>query len=113
MKQMTRAPTTGFERHSRATRKAACLARLEALVPWAEFCALPEPRYPKAGHGRPPIGVERMLRAAPAGPSRSHLLAVANLYAIDFIGIFFTVYCCRTKRRCARALRARYTRRWS
>jgi IS5 family transposase len=35
---------------------------MEALVPWAEFCALIEPHYPKAGGGRPPIGVERMLR---------------------------------------------------
>jgi IS5 family transposase len=62
MKQMTLAATTGFERHNRATRKAAFLARMETLVPWAEFCALIEPHYPKAGHGRPPIGVERMLR---------------------------------------------------
>ena len=62
MKQMTLAATTGFERHNRATRKAAFLARMETLVPWTEFCALIEPHYPKAGNGRPPIGVERMLR---------------------------------------------------
>jgi IS5 family transposase len=31
-------------------------------VPWSEFCALIEPHYPKAGNGRPPIGIERMLR---------------------------------------------------
>jgi IS5 family transposase len=35
---------------------------MEALVPWSEFCALIEPHYPKAGNGRPPIGIERMLR---------------------------------------------------
>ena len=35
---------------------------MEALVPWAEFCALIEPYYPKAGGGRPPRGMERMLR---------------------------------------------------
>ena len=62
MKQMTLAATTGFERHNRATRKAAFLARMETLVPWTEFCALIEPHYPKAGNVRPPIGVERMLR---------------------------------------------------
>ena len=61
MKQMTLA-ATGFEKHSRATRKAAFLARMESLMPWAEFCALIEPHYPKAGNGRPPIGLERMLR---------------------------------------------------
>ena len=62
MKQMTLAATTGFEKHNRATRKAAFLARMETLVPWDDFCALIEPHYPKAGNGRPPIGIERMLR---------------------------------------------------
>lgn len=62
MKQMTFAAAKGFEVHGRATRKAEFLARMEALVPWAEFCALIEPHYPKAGGGRPPRGMERMLR---------------------------------------------------
>ena len=62
MKQMTLAAAKGFEIHGRATRKAEFLARMEALVPWSEFCALIELHYPKAGNGRPPIGVERMLR---------------------------------------------------
>ena len=31
-------------------------------MPWGELCALIEPHYPKAGNGRPPVGVERMLR---------------------------------------------------
>ncbi len=31
-------------------------------MPWQELCALIEPFYPKAGNGRPPIGLERMLR---------------------------------------------------
>ena len=62
MKQMTLAAAKGFEVHGRATRKAEFLARMEALVPWAEFCALIEPYYPKAGGGRPPRGMERMLR---------------------------------------------------
>ena len=62
MKQMTLAGAKGFEVHGRATRKAEFLARMEALVPWAQFCALIEPHYPKAGNGRPPVGLERMLR---------------------------------------------------
>lgn len=62
MKQMTLAATKGFEKHGRATRKAEFLARMEGLMPWAEFCALIEPHYPKAGNGRPPVGLERMLR---------------------------------------------------
>ncbi len=65
MKQMTLAAAKaakGFEVHGRATRKAEFLARMETLVPWAQFCGLIEPHYPKAGNGRPPVGLERMLR---------------------------------------------------
>jgi IS5 family transposase len=46
----------------RTTRKVAFLERMERLVPWSEFCGLIEPDYPKAGNGRPPVGLERMLR---------------------------------------------------
>src|SRR5215467_544496 len=35
---------------------------MERVVPWSGLCALIEPFYPKPGNGRPPIGVERMLR---------------------------------------------------
>jgi len=62
MKQMTLAAGMGFEKHTRPTRKAEFLARMESLVPWSAFCALIEPYYPKAGNGRPPVGLERMLR---------------------------------------------------
>ncbi len=62
MKQMTFSMVRGFEKHGRTTRKAEFLARMERLMPWAEFCALIEPHYPKAGNGRPPVGLERMLR---------------------------------------------------
>ena len=62
MKQMTFAGAKGFEVHGRATRKSEFLARMDALVPWAEFCALIEPHYARAGSGRSPVGVERMLR---------------------------------------------------
>ena len=59
---MTLAVAKGFEKHNRATRKAEFLARMESLMPWAEFCVLIEPHYPKVGNGRPPVGLERMLR---------------------------------------------------
>jgi IS5 family transposase len=61
MRQMTLA-TYGFERYAKTTRRAAFLAEMERVVPWTELCALIEPVYPKAGNGRPPIGLERMLR---------------------------------------------------
>lgn len=62
MKQTTLATGTGFELPARPTRKAEFLAKMEGLMPWSALCALIEPHYPKAGNGRPPIGLERMLR---------------------------------------------------
>ena len=52
----------GFEVHRKTTRKEYFLSRMDALVPWAEFCSVIEPYYPKAGDGRRPVGLERMLR---------------------------------------------------
>ena len=61
MKQMTLA-TAGFDRYAKPTRRATFLAEMERVVPWRRLCRLIEPVYPKAGNGRPPIGLERMLR---------------------------------------------------
>jgi IS5 family transposase len=52
----------GFDRYGKTTRRAAFLAEMDRVVPWAELCALIEPHYPKPGRGRPPVGLERMLR---------------------------------------------------
>jgi IS5 family transposase len=66
MKQQTLAmaadQSASFERFRRPTRRYEFLATMERIVPWAELCAVVEPHYPKAGNGRPPIGLERMLR---------------------------------------------------
>ena len=51
-----------FAANGRTTRKAKFLIEMNALVPWSLLCALIEPHYLKAGNGRPPIGLERMLR---------------------------------------------------
>ena len=61
MKQMTLA-AAGFERYAKTTRRTVFLAEMERVVPWPALCGLIEPFYPKAGNGRPPVGVERMLR---------------------------------------------------
>jgi IS5 family transposase len=61
MKQLTLA-TTGFEKFSKTTKREVFLAEMNQVVPWVALCALIEPYYPKAGNGRPPIGLERMLR---------------------------------------------------
>jgi transposase, IS5 family len=62
MKQRTLAMMTGFEGYSKKTRRTEFLEEMEQVVPWPELCALVEPYYPKAGQGRPAVGVERMVR---------------------------------------------------
>ncbi len=66
MKQQTLAvaadQNAGFEQYRRPTRRDVFLATMEEIVPWSELCAVIEPYYPKAGRGRPPVGLERMLR---------------------------------------------------
>jgi transposase, IS5 family len=61
MRQATLA-SVGFERYGKTTRRAAFLAEMDEVVPWPVLCALIDPVYPKPGNGRPPIGLERMLR---------------------------------------------------
>jgi IS5 family transposase len=35
---------------------------MDAVIPWAQLLALIEPHYPKAGRGRQPLRLEKMLR---------------------------------------------------
>ena len=59
------APATAGERplwQRLLLRRAKFLAEMDQVVPWRELCALIEPFYPKSGTGRPPVGLERMLR---------------------------------------------------
>ena len=60
--QRTLAMAAGFEKHSKPTRRGEFLEQMEVVVPWGELCAEIEPFYPRLGNGRPPVGLERMLR---------------------------------------------------
>ena len=51
-----------FATKKKTTRREKFLARMEALIPWTQLLAVLEPFYPKGQRGRPPIGLERMLR---------------------------------------------------
>jgi len=66
MKQQTLAMAAdqgaGFETRRKRTRRDEFLDTMNSIMPWAELCAVVEPYYPKRGNGRPPIGLERMLR---------------------------------------------------
>ena len=64
MKNQLTLATSDFERFRKPTRREKFLAEMDAVVPWAELAAVIEPYYPKASSagGRPPVGLERMLR---------------------------------------------------
>ena len=66
MKQQTLAMAADqnaeYEQYRKPTRRDIFLATMERIVPWEALCSVIEPHYPKAGNGRPPIGLERMLR---------------------------------------------------
>jgi len=51
-----------FADKKKITRREKFLARMEEVIPWVKLLAVIEPHYPKGERGRPPIGLERMLR---------------------------------------------------
>src|SRR6187401_2140582 len=62
MHQQTFAEVT-FEQYRKPTRRERFLNEMNRVVPWADLVAVIEPVYPMAeGPGRPPVGVEGMLR---------------------------------------------------
>ena len=64
MKQQTLAMAADqtFENCRKPTRRDECLKTKEAIVLWSTLREVIAPHYPKVGTGRPPIGLERMLR---------------------------------------------------
>jgi IS5 family transposase len=66
MKQQTLAmaadQNSGFEQFRKPTRRDEFLATMNTIVPWSDMCSVIAPFYPKGVGGRPPIGLERMLR---------------------------------------------------
>ena len=62
MRQKTLAAGS-FEKYRKPTRREVFLNEMDQVVPWSELCELIAPVYPKGkGPGRPPVGLERMLR---------------------------------------------------
>jgi IS5 family transposase len=52
-----------FESYRKVTRREGFLSQMNTVVPWQKLTALIEPVYPsEGGAGRPPVGLERMLR---------------------------------------------------
>jgi transposase, IS5 family len=51
-----------WQAKGKVTRRERFLAEMDAVIPWARLLALIAPHYPKAGNGRQPLGLEKMLR---------------------------------------------------
>jgi transposase, IS5 family len=60
--QQTLAMQNGFEQYARKSRRELFLEEMERIIPWTRLTGLIQPHYPKGENGRPPVGLERMLR---------------------------------------------------
>ncbi len=60
-KQQTFA-SVAWTQKGKVTRRERFLAEMDAVIPWVELRRVIEPHYPKAGNGRQPLGLEKMLR---------------------------------------------------
>lgn len=52
----------GLNLSTKKKRKREFLDKMERVVPWSALVQVVEPYYPKAKTGRPPFGIETMLR---------------------------------------------------
>ena len=52
----------GFEQYRRPTKRDVFLQTMNEVVPWSELCEVIKPHYARGEGGRPPIGLQRMLR---------------------------------------------------
>ena len=54
--------SVAWTQKGKVTRRERFLAEMDAVIPWGRLMGLIEPHYPKAGRGRRPHDLERMLR---------------------------------------------------
>jgi IS5 family transposase len=54
--------SVAWSRKGKVTRRERFLAEMDTVIPWPQLISLIEPCYPKAGRGRRPHDLERMLR---------------------------------------------------
>src|SRR5471030_2585068 len=62
MKQQMSFAQSEYAGKKKVTKRERFLGEMERVVPWARLCAVIEPHYPAGLRGRPPVGIERMLR---------------------------------------------------
>ena len=51
-----------YSLRKRMTKREEFMRAMDEFIPWEEWVAYVEPHYPKGQRGRPPLGIEKMLR---------------------------------------------------
>ena len=51
-----------WKNKGKVTQRERFLGRMNVIIPWGRLMKRIEPYYPKAGRGRQPLGLEKMLR---------------------------------------------------
>src|SRR4029434_1301482 len=51
-----------YSNKKKKTRRENFLEEMDQVVPWGALLQVIEPHYPKAGNGRPPLGLETIMR---------------------------------------------------
>ena len=51
-----------YSYRKKKTKREEFLEIMEEIIPWDEWVGVIEPCYPKGKRGRPPMGIEKMLR---------------------------------------------------
>ena len=61
MKQGT-FPDIEYSCRKKKTKREEFLENMDEIIPWEEWACVIEPYYPRGKRGRPPMGIENMLR---------------------------------------------------
>ena len=62
MKERVSFARLAFENKKKKTRREKFLEEMDQVIPWKELLKIIRKHYPKAGNGRQPMPLERMLR---------------------------------------------------
>jgi IS5 family transposase len=62
MKQISLFVSAARAQRGKVTKREQFLSEMDQVIPWARLVRVIEPHYPKPGNGRPPMGLEKMLR---------------------------------------------------
>ena len=97
-----------WQAKGKVTRRERFLAEMDAVIPWTRLLGLIAAHYPKAGNGRQPLGMEKMLRIYflqqwfnLSDPQRKMRFTIANRCGVSRGWSWATRWCRMRARFCA------------